>query len=156
MQFLSPTFNGDVLFELPLIDTSGPFHMMHGMDKHHNGHVWSKTVTSNIKNDMSLTFYTSKYLSHFHCENQDCKYTSYVHRTSLVNEREWDGFTMTTILVGQPTPTRSSVVCKIYKVPPTYIAICAARIYYKLGAANMTSACMHLWFHEHPMKVGED
>jgi hypothetical protein len=27
VKFLPPTFNGDVLFELPLVDTSGPFHI---------------------------------------------------------------------------------------------------------------------------------
>jgi hypothetical protein len=48
VQFLPPTFNGDVLFELPPVDTSGPFHMMHGMDKCHDGHAWTKTITSNI------------------------------------------------------------------------------------------------------------
>jgi hypothetical protein len=31
VQFLPPTFNGDILFELPPVDTSGPFHMMHGI-----------------------------------------------------------------------------------------------------------------------------
>jgi hypothetical protein len=69
VQFLPPTFNGDVLFELPLVDTSGPFHMMHGMHKRHNGHAWTKTVTSNIKSDMSLSFCTSICLGHFCCEN---------------------------------------------------------------------------------------
>jgi hypothetical protein len=104
VQFLPPTFNGDVLFELPLVDMSGPFHMMHGMDKRHDGHAWTKTVTSNIKSDMNLTFYTSTCIGHLRCENQDCKYTSRIHRTSPVNEREWNGFTVTTILVGQPAP----------------------------------------------------
>jgi hypothetical protein len=39
VKFLPLMFNGDVLFELPPVDTSGPFHMMHGMDKHHDGHA---------------------------------------------------------------------------------------------------------------------
>jgi hypothetical protein len=39
VKFLPPTFDGDVLFELPPVDTLGPFHMMHGMDKHHDGHA---------------------------------------------------------------------------------------------------------------------
>jgi hypothetical protein len=118
VKFLPPTFNGDVLFELPPVDTSGPFHMMHGMDKRHDGHAWTKIVTSNIKSDMSLTFRTSTCIGHLHCENQECKYTSHIHRTSQINEREWDGFTMSTILVGQPAPAGSSLVCKICKVPP--------------------------------------
>jgi hypothetical protein len=156
VQFLPPTFNGNILFELPPVDTSGPFHMMHGMDKRHDGHAWTKTLTSNIKSDMSLTFRTSTCIGHLRCENQDCEYTSCIHRTSLVNEREWDGFTVTTILVGQPTPAWSTLVCKICKVPPICVATCAARIYYVYVAANMTRACLHLGVHEHPVKVGED
>jgi hypothetical protein len=39
VKFLPSTFNGDVLFELLPVDTSGPFHMMHGMDKRHDGHA---------------------------------------------------------------------------------------------------------------------
>jgi hypothetical protein len=128
--------------------------MMHGMDKHHDGHAWTKTVISNIKSDMSLTFRTSTRIGYLRCENQDCEYTSHIHRTSPVNE--WDGFTVTTIPVGQATPARSSLVCKICKVPLTCIATCVARIYYVLGAANMTRACLHLGLHENPVKVGKD
>ena len=53
VQTLPPKFNGDVIFELPLVSMS---HMstyakgMSGMDKRHDGHVWSKTVTTNIMN----------------------------------------------------------------------------------------------------------
>jgi hypothetical protein len=156
VKFLPPTFNGNVLFELPPVDTLGPFHMMHGMDKRHDGHAWTKTVTSNIKSDMSLTFRTSTCIGHLRCENQDCEYTSHIHRTSPVNEREWNGFSVTTIPVGQPARAGSTLVCKICKVPPIYFAACAARIYYVYGAANMTRACLHLGIHEHPVKVGED
>jgi hypothetical protein len=156
VKFLPPTFNGDVLFELPPVDTSGPFHMMYGMDKRHDGQAWTKTVTSNIKSDMSLTFRTSTCIGHLRCENQDCKYTSRIHRTSPVNEREWDGFTVTTIPVGQLAPAGSTLVCKICKAPPICFATCAARIYYVYGAANMTRVCLHLGIHEHPVKVGED
>jgi hypothetical protein len=155
VKFLPSTFNGDVLFELPPVDTSGPFHMMHGMDKRHDGHAWTKTVTSNIKSDMSLTFRTSICIGHLRCGNQDCEYTSRIHRTSTVNEREWDGFTVTTIPVGQPAPDGSTLVCKICKVPPICFATCAARIYYMYGAANMTRACLHLGIHEHPVKVAK-
>ena len=61
---LPPTFNGDVLFELPMIDKLGSFHMMHGMDKRHDSHAWTKIVTSNIKSDVSLTFHTSTCIGH--------------------------------------------------------------------------------------------
>jgi hypothetical protein len=126
------------------------------MDKRHDGHAWTKTVTSNIKSDMCLTFCTSTCVGHLRCENQDCKYTSCIHRTSPINEREWDGFTVSTIPVGQPAPVGSSLVCKICKIPPHCIATCAARIYYVYGSANMTRACLHLGVHEHLVKVGED
>jgi hypothetical protein len=130
--------------------------MMHGMDKRHDGHAWTKTVVSNIKIDMSLTFHTSICIGHLRCENQDCKYTSRIHCTSLVNEQEWDGFTVTTIPVGQPKPAESSLVYKIYKVPPICIATCAAIIYYVFGAANMIHAYLHLGIQEHLVNVGED
>jgi hypothetical protein len=147
------------MFELPPVDTSGfqtPAKLMYGMDKRHDGHAWTKTVTSNIKSDTSLSFRTSTCIGHLRCENQDCEYTSRIHRTSLVNEREWIGFTVTTIPIGQSAPPQSSLVCKICKVPPVYVATCSARIYYVTGATNMTRACLHLRVHEHPMKVGED
>jgi hypothetical protein len=95
---------------------------------------------------MSLTFRTSTCIGHLRCENQDCEYTSRVHHTSPFNEREWDGFTVTTIPVGQPAPAGSTLVYKIFKVPPICFATCAARIYYVYGAANMTRACLHLGF----------
>ena len=97
VKFLLPIFNGDVFFELLPIDMLGPSHMMHGIDKRHDGHAWTKTVTSNIKSDMSLTFCTSTCISHLYCENKDCEYTFHIHRTSLINERKWDGFIVTTI-----------------------------------------------------------
>jgi hypothetical protein len=159
VQFLPPIFNGDVLFELPSVDTSNlqtNAKLMYGMDKHHDGHAWTKTAISHIKSDMSLTFRTSTCVGHLLCENQDCKYTTRIHHTSPVNELEWDGFTLTTIPIGQPPPAGSSLVCKICRTPPICIATCAARIYYVYGAANMTRACVHLGIHEHPVKVGED
>ena len=155
VHFLAHIFNGDVMFELPLIDTSGlqtHAKLMHGM---HKCHAWTKTVTSHIKSDMSLMFCTSICVGHLHCENQDCEYTSRIHCTSSVNELEWDGFTMTTIPVGQPAPAGSSLIYKIYKVPPVHIAACSTRIYYMFGGSNMTCAYVHLRIHEHPVKVGE-
>jgi hypothetical protein len=159
VQFLPPTFDGNVFFELPLVDTSAlhtQSKSMQGMDKHHDGHAWTKTVTSHIKNDMNLTFRTSTCAGHLRCGNQNCEFTTRVHRTSPVNELEWDGFTPTPFSVGHPASAGSSLVCKICKVPPVCIATCAARIYYVSRAANMTRACLHLGVHEHPVKVGED
>jgi hypothetical protein len=105
VQYLPSTFNGDVLFELPPVDMSGlqtQGKLMHGKDKHHDGHPWTKTVTSHIKNDMSLSFRTSICVGHLRCKNPDCEYTSCIHRTSPVNEMEWDGFIPTPFTVGYP------------------------------------------------------
>jgi hypothetical protein len=69
---LPPAFDGDVLFELPLVDTSAlhtQSKSMRGMDKHHDGHAWTKTITSNIKNDMNLTFCISTCVGHLRCGN---------------------------------------------------------------------------------------
>ena len=156
VKFLPPTYNGDVLFVLPPVDKSGSFHMMHGMDKRHDGHAWTKTVTSNIKSDVNLTFRTSSCIGHLRCENQECEYTTRIHRNFPVNELEWDGFTLTSFPVGQPAPSGLTLVCKICKVPPLCIATCAARVYYVYGDASMTRACLHLGVHDHPVKVGED
>jgi hypothetical protein len=159
VQFLPPTFDGDVLIELPSVDMSAlqsHAKLMHGMDKRHDGHAWTKTITSHIKNDMNLTFRTSTYIGHLRCKNHDCEYTSRSHCSSPVNEMEWDGFTLTIFLVGQLAPAGSSLVCKIGKILPICIATYAARIYYVFGTANMTRVCFHLRIHEHPVKIGEN
>ena len=130
--------------------------MMHGMDKRHDGHAWTKTVTSNIKSDVGLTFRSSTCIGHLRCENQECEYTTRIHHTSSVNEREQDGFTVITFPVGQRAPTGSTLVCKICKVSPICVAACAARVYYVFGAAHMTRVCLHLGVNDHPVKVGEN
>ena len=63
---------------------------------------------------------------------------------------------MTTIPIGQPVPAGSSLVYKICKVSPVYIATYAAKIYYVSRAASMTHAYLHLGIHKHLMKIGED
>jgi hypothetical protein len=55
VQFLSITFNGDVLFKLPLFFPT--LHMplqMQGMDRKYNGHVWNKVITTNILKKLGL------------------------------------------------------------------------------------------------------
>ena len=72
VQTLPPKFNGDVIFELPPVSM---LHMstyakgMSGMDKRHDGHVWSKTLTMNITNFQGFTFKTSSCLGHLRCTN---------------------------------------------------------------------------------------
>jgi hypothetical protein len=128
--------------------------MHHGMDIHHDSHAWTKTITLHIKNDMNLTFCTSTCVGHLHCENQVCKYIACIHHTSLMNVIEWNGFTLTTFVVGQPIPDGSTLVCKICKVPQIYIAPCGARIYYVFGIDNMTRVCLHIRLHKHLVRAG--
>jgi hypothetical protein len=93
VDFLPPTFNGDVVFELPPIKISSvqsQAKLMVGMDKRHDAHAWTKTITSHIKNDMGLTFHTLSYLGHFRCGNQDSNFLKRVHWSSLVNETKWN------------------------------------------------------------------
>ena len=157
VEFLPPRFDGDVIFELPPIGNSATLsqaRLLRGMDKRHNGHAWTCTITSNIKNDMGLTFRTSSCSGHLRCSNADCEYITRVHRTSLANEIEWDGLSSFTFEVGMHPPKGSTLVYNICKSPPSCLVICPAKIYYVLGKDYMTRACLHLGSHRHPVKVG--
>jgi hypothetical protein len=158
VDYLLPVFNGDIVFEfLSICSSSASFHtkLMVDMDKRHNGHVWTRTSTSHIKNDMGLTFRSTSYKGHLYCDNQDCEYLSRIHRTSLVNEMEWDGFTTTLFQVGWQPPSQSSIICKMCKTPPACVATCEVRINYFFDGDHMTHVCVHLGVHEHPVKDRE-
>jgi hypothetical protein len=86
VDFLPPVFNGDVVFELPLIESfAGNLQakLIMGMYKPRNGHAWTKTITSHTKNDMGLTFCTSSCIGHLCYDIQDCEYLTQVHCTSF-------------------------------------------------------------------------
>ena len=100
VQFLPPTFDGDVVFELP--PCRGSVHSssaksMEGMDKRYDGHAWTRTLTSNINNNLGLKFRRSACVGHLCCENADC---DYLKRTSKKNETEWTGTTINPFYVG--------------------------------------------------------
>jgi hypothetical protein len=85
VDYLPPIFNGDVVFEFPLIcslSAGSQAGFMVGMDKRHDGHVWTRTNTSHNKSDMFLTFHSASCEGHLYCDNQDCECLSRVHRTS--------------------------------------------------------------------------
>ena len=157
VEFLPPRFDGDVIFELPPIGHSATLsqaRLLKGMDRRHNGHAWTRTITSNIKNDMGLTFHTSSCSGHLRCSNADCEYITRIHHTSVANEIEWDGVSSFTVEVGMHPPKGSTLICNICKSPPSYLAICPAKIYYILGKDYMTRVCVHLGSHRHLVKVG--
>jgi hypothetical protein len=58
VQYLPPSYNGDVVFELPSshVSASTSKNFMDGMDKRFNGHTWCRTITSNIHNSQGFTF----------------------------------------------------------------------------------------------------
>ena len=157
VEFLPPRFDGDVIFELPPIGNSTTLsqaRFLRGMDRRHDGHAWTRTIMSNIKNDMGLTFRTSFCLGHLRCSNADCEYITRIHCISVSNEIEWDGVSSFTFEVGMHPPKGSTLVCNICKSPPSCLAICPAKIYYVLRKDYMTRACIHLGSHRHPVKVG--
>ena len=103
VEYLPTTFDGDVIFEFPPVGAStshSQAKLLRGMDKRHDGHAWTRTITSNIKNDMGLTFRSSSCLGHLKCINVDCDYVTRVHRTSMANETEWEGVSSITFDVG--------------------------------------------------------
>jgi hypothetical protein len=158
VDFLPPKFDGDVLFEFP---PAGPLasqtqaKAMQGMDKRYDGHIWTKTITTNIMNDMGLRFRTSKCVGHLRCENKECEYLHRTHRISPVNETEFDGLALQSFAIGQVSATESTFVCKVCKEPPSCLAICDAKIYYVTSKRNTTRACIHLGSHKHPVKIGD-
>ena len=158
VQTLPPKFNGDVIFELPPVSMS---HMstytkgMSGMDKRHDGHVWSKTVTTNITNLQGFTFKTSSCLGHLRCTNSSCDFLRRSHRVEAVNEMEWEGVSPSIMDVGDAYPRGSTLLCSICKHPPSCIATCPAKVYYVLGKQSSTRAFVHLGIHSHPVKDGE-
>ena len=59
VNFLPPRFDGNRMFVFPPVGV--PYShtkakSMDGMDKRYNGHVWTKTQTTNITNDLGLVF----------------------------------------------------------------------------------------------------
>ena len=124
------------------------------MDKRYDGHVWTKTQTTNITNDLGVVFRSSTYIGHLKCQNPHCNYLQRVHRTSSVNDTEFDGFTKDPIPVGGPVHASSTLMCKICKEPLKCIAPCVAKIFYIHGNDTTQRVCIHLGNHCHPVKVG--
>jgi hypothetical protein len=68
VQFLSITFNGNVLFKLPpvLLIAHRPLQMQN-MDRKYDGHAWCKMITINIKNNFEISFKKACCLGHLCC-----------------------------------------------------------------------------------------
>jgi hypothetical protein len=73
VDYLPLVYNGDVVFEflsVRSLSASSQAGLMVDMDKRHDGHVWTRTCTSHIKNDMGLMFRSASCVGHLYCDNQ--------------------------------------------------------------------------------------
>ena len=60
---------------------------MDGMGKQYDGHIWYKTMTTNIANDFDLKFHKSTCTSHLRCPNNSCEFLC--RNSEKVNETKW-------------------------------------------------------------------
>ena len=153
--FLPPVFDGDVIFELPPCGPSSSVSgakNLEGMDKGYDGHPWCKLVTTNIHNSDNLKFRKSYCAGHLVCENANCEYLK---RASKQNETEWSGYTVIPFTIGGCPPKQSTLVFMVYKMPPTCLGACKARIYFAYSYnPEMTRAAIHLGDHCHLVARG--
>jgi hypothetical protein len=153
-------FDDTQLFVFPTAEVSSSqtrAKSLDGMDKQYDGHVWTKTQTTNISNDVALAFRSSACISHLQChlQNPSCDYLQHPHRTSKVNDTEFEGFTKDPFPLSGIVPSGSTIVCRICKQPPKCIALCDAKIFNVYGKESSQIACIHIGTHQHPVKVGD-
>ena len=70
VNFLPPRFDGNQMFVLSFVGISSSHtkaKSMDIMDKCYDGHVYTKTQTTNINNDLGLAFRSSTYVGHLEC-----------------------------------------------------------------------------------------
>ena len=128
VQFLPSQFGGDILFELPPpISCGGLAGLMQGMNKRHDGHPWCKTKTTNIKNDVHLTFRRSVCVGHMRCPSPTCIFLN--HHDSP-NDKYWEIVPLNPFHPGASSPPNGTFVCRHCKKVPHCVATCPARMYY--------------------------
>ena len=158
-EFLPLRFDGDVMYYVLLLVSNSALHSkaksMDGMDKSYDGHVWTKTLTTNISNNLNLTFRSFICVGHLQCQNLECNYLKRSCRTSALNDMEIDGFSKEPFAISGPPPSGSTLVCKICKETPKCAALCNAKIFYVHGDDSSQRAHIHLGHHSHPIKVGD-
>jgi hypothetical protein len=153
---LPPRFDGTQLFVLPAAKVSSSqtrAKSLDGMDKQYDGHVWTKTQTTNITNDVGFAFRSSACVRHLQCQNPSCDYLQRPHRASKVNDTEFEGFTKDQFPLSGIVPSGSTLLCRICKRPPKCIALCDAKIFYVHGKESSQRTCIHIGTHQHPVKV---
>ena len=155
---LPPRFYGTQLFVLPVAEVSSSqsrAKSLDGMDKQYDGHVWTKTQTTNITNVDGLAFCSSTCVGHLQCQNPSSDYPQRAHRASMVNDMQFEGFTKDPFPLSGIEPSGSTLVCRICKEPLKCNSLCEAKIFYVHGKESCQRACIHLGSHQHPVKVGD-
>jgi hypothetical protein len=133
---LPPRFDGTQLFVLPAAEVSSSqsrAKSLDGMDKQYDGHVWTKTQTTNITNDVGPAFRSSPCVGHLQCQNPSCDYLQRAHRTSKVNDTEFEGFTKDPFPLSGVVPSRSTLVCRICKNPPNALLCAMPKCFTSMG-----------------------
>ena len=87
---------------------------MDAMKKQYDGHVWTKTQTTNITNDVGLAFCSSTCVGHLQCQNPSCEYLQRAHRLFEVINTEFDGFTKESFPLSGIVSSGSTIV---YNLP---------------------------------------
>jgi hypothetical protein len=70
-------FNGTQLFVILAAEVSSSqtrAKSLDSKDKQYDGHVWMKTQTTNITNDVGIAFCSSTCVGHLRCQNPSCDY----------------------------------------------------------------------------------
>jgi hypothetical protein len=98
------------------------------MDRKHDGHVWNKVITTNIKKKFGLSFRKAHCLGHLCCVQDDCE--DFVLCASC-NEIFWCGECTHILVVGQMvvSPSTSSLGCKFCHVPPLCVVNYSGQIF---------------------------
>ena len=117
VHFLPPKFDGNVVFVLPPPSENSSNKNSRSMDGMDKRHVWTKTMTTNISNNLGLTFRSSNCIGHLKCNNEECEYLERAGRTSATNETEFEGASKNAFLIGFTPPAGSTIVCKICNEP---------------------------------------
>jgi hypothetical protein len=131
-----PRFDGTQLFVLHAAKVSSSqtrAKSLDGMDKQYDGHVWTKTQTTNITKDVGHAFRSSTCVGHLQCQKPSCDFLQRAHRTSKVNDTEFEGFNKDHLPLSGIVPSGFILVCRICKEPPKCIALCEAKIFYVHG-----------------------
>ena len=158
VEFLPPTYDDDVLFVLPAMGSSSSHSKaksMFGMDKGYDGHIWTKTVTTNITNNLDLASGHHLMSVTFVVRILIASTLGVLIELLQIMIQSLKGVTKEPFSVGGPPPSGSTLVCKICKMPPNCVALCSARIFYVHGDDTSQRACIHLGHHNHPVKVGD-